>query len=275
MKKVILFIAFCIPLILTAQSLKSVWETPHILKVPESVFYNGQTQQIYVSSINGKTTAKDGNGFISLLSPDGKILKLKWIQGLNGPKGMAMKGHFLYVSDINRLAKIDIRTQKIVTFYPAEGAEFLNDAQTGSDGKIYVTDSELGAIYMLDHGKLSLWMKQPVLSHANGLAWENGKLLVGVYEGLLLIDPKTKSITKLIENKGGIDGLVPLGNGNYLVSDWAGKIQIISPNKKPVILSNTTAEKINAADLGYIPKRKLILIPTFFDNRVVAKRLVD
>ena len=274
MKKIILFIAFCIPLILTAQSLKPVWETPHVLKVPESVFYNAQTQQIYVSSINGKTTAKDGNGFISLLSTDGKILNLNWVQGLNGPKGMALKGNYLYVTDIDRLAQIDISNGKIVRFYPALGAVFLNDAQTGTNGKIYVTDSGRGAIYILDNGKLNLWLIGPLFKGANGLAWENGKLLVGVADYLLQVNPKTKVIKKLVENKGGIDGLVPLGNNEFLVSDWAGKIQIISPHKKPVVVSNTTEQKINAADLGYIPKLKLVMIPTFFDNRVIAKQLI-
>ena len=80
---------------------------------------------------------------------------------------------------------------------------------------------------------------------------------------------------KVVDNKGGIDGLIPLGNRKYLVSNWAGKIQIISPHKKPVVLSNTTNQKINAADLGYIPELKLVMIPTFFDNRVIAKQLVD
>ncbi len=273
MKKLFFLIGFCLPLIMTAQSLTTVWETPHELQTPESVFYNAQTNQIYVSSINGGTTAKDGNGFISLLNPDGKIIALKWVQGLNGPKGMAMVGTHLYVTDIDRLAEIDTRDHKIIHFYPAKGAQFLNDAQAGNDGRIYVTDSQRGALYVLDSNQMRLWMIGPLFKGANGLAWRNGKLLVGVSGYLLQVDPRTKTIVKLIVNPGGIDGLVPLGNGRYLVSDWAGKIQILSTHGKPVVVSNTTDEKINAADLGYIPEKKLVLIPTFFDNRVIAKEL--
>lgn len=275
MKKVIFLMGFWIPFTLSAQSLKLVWETPHVLKTPESVFYNAHTNQIYVSSINGKLTAHDGNGFITLLNTEGKILKLKWVQGLNGPKGMTMKGHYLYVSDINRLAKIDVRTHKIIHFFPAKDAVFLNDVQVGTDGIIYVTDSGRGAIYKLENGKLTLWMIGPLLKGANGLAWENGKLLVGVNGHLLQINTVTKAVRKLAPNQGGIDGLVPLGNNRYLVSNWAGRIQIISPGKEPVVLSNTTAQHINAADLGYIPKHKLVLIPTFYDNRVIAKELIN
>ncbi len=276
MKKVIFIIGFCFPLFLSAQSLVPVWKTPHVLKTPESVFYNGRDHYVYVSSINGKTTAKDGNGFISLLNPNnGKIIKLKWVTGLNGPKGMTMEGDHLYVSDIDRLAEINIKTQRIVRFYPAKGAIFLNDVQVGSRGIIYITDSGKGAVYKLQDGKMTLWLEGPLFKGANGLAWEDGKLLVGANDYLLQVNPKTKAVKKLVENKGGIDGLVPLGKEKYLVSDWAGKIQIISPNSKPVVLSNTAAEKINAADLGYIPQEKLVMIPTFFDNRVIAKRLTD
>lgn len=280
MKKIIFFILFCSPFFLSAQSLIGIWVTPQVLKTPESVFYNAKDNVVYVSNINGKPSAIDGNGFISLLNPDGKILKLKWVTGLNGPKGMTMVGNYLYVSDINRLAKIDTRNGEIVKFYPAHGSKFLNDVQVGNNNLIYITDSQLGAIYVFDPnlGRIYLWMSGPLFKDANGLAWEHGKLLVGVEDYLLRIDPKTKSVQKLVKNKGGIDGLVPLGGGKYLVSDWAGKIQIISSGpfkrKHPVILSNTTAEKINAADLGYIPKQKLVMIPTFFDNRVFAKKLV-
>lgn len=276
MKKIIFIIGFCFPILLSAQSLAPVWQTPKdALKTPESVFYNAKDNMIYVSNIDGKPAVKDGNGFISLLNTNGQIIKLKWVKGLNAPKGMTMKGKYLYVSDIDRVAKIDTDNGTIVKFYPAYGAKFLNDLQVGKDGKIYVTDSQKGAIYILDEhfDRLYIWMERPILAGANGLAWEHGKLLVGVNGHLLKIDPKTKTIKELIKNKGGIDGLVPLGNNKYLVSNWAGKIQIIAPYKTPIIVSNTTAEKINAADLGYIRKQKLVLIPTFFDNRVIAKKL--
>ena len=50
----------------------------------------------------------DGNGFISRLRPDGTVLTLKWIDGnkegvtLNAPKGMALHGDRLYVTESRR-----------------------------------------------------------------------------------------------------------------------------------------------------------------------------
>ena len=68
---------------------------------PESVLHD-TTQDIYfVSNINGSPTAKDNNGFISRVRPDGAVENLKFIEGgkngvtLHGPKGLALWGDTL------------------------------------------------------------------------------------------------------------------------------------------------------------------------------------
>jgi DNA-binding beta-propeller fold protein YncE len=277
MKKLVLFvlagILFTLPLF--SQSLKPVWETKKVLKVPESVFYRAKNKLIYVSNINGKPSAKDGNGFISLLNEKGDIIKLQWATGLNAPKGMAIKGNHLFVSDIDRLAEIDLSNGKIIRFIPFPGAKFLNDVVVGPHGKIYVTDTDLGAVFVVKSGKAHLWSTDLLLKGANGLAMNRRNLFIGANGHLLEANPKTGKIRIVAHVAGGIDGLIPLGNGRFILSDWAGKIQLISTDKAPVILSNTTKQKINAADLGFIPGKNIILIPTFFDNRVVAEQLMD
>lgn len=276
MKKLVLLVLAGIlsSLPLFSQSLIPVWATQKIFKVPESVYYRAKTHRIYVSNVNGKPAALDGNGFISLLNEKGEIIKLKWATGLNGPKGMAIKGNHLFVSDINRLAEIDLRNGKIVRYIPFPGAKFLNDVVVGPDGKIYVTDTDLGAVFVEKAGKAHLWSTNPLLKGANGLAMNRGELFIGTNGHLLEANPKTGEIRIVAHVTGDIDGLIPLGNGRFILSDWAGKIYQISTGKAPVILSNTTRQKINAADLGFIPQKKIILIPTFFDNRVVAKQLI-
>ena len=77
---------------------------------PESVDLDIPHQVFYVSNLGGAPLDKDGNGFISKVSRDGKLLQLKWIEGLNAPKGMVMNGFTLYVSDIDKLVEIDTRT---------------------------------------------------------------------------------------------------------------------------------------------------------------------
>ncbi len=257
----------------SAQSLQRVWATPRVLKTPESVLYSPKTKTLYVSNINGKPSEKNGQGFIARLSTTGKILQLRWVTGLNAPKGMAIKGKHLFVSDIDRLAEIDLRTGKIVRFFPAPKAKFLNDVTVGPDGKIYVTDTGLGAVFILQSGKLQVWKKDPILKGANGLAVEGDKLLIGTNGHLVQADPKTGDLYVLVRVPHGIDGLVPVGDGKYVLSDWSGEIRLVTKRGAQVVLSNSTAEHINAADLGYIPSKKIILIPTFFDNRVIAKKL--
>ncbi|MBN2638213.1 MAG: hypothetical protein JXR65_03880 [Bacteroidales bacterium] len=273
MKKLFIFLA-CLPLLVNGQTMLSKWATQPVLKTPESVLYVPKSHQVFVSNINGDPFAKDGNGFISLLSSNGEIINLKWATGLNAPKGIYISGNYLYVSDIDRVAKIDLKHPDKIQFFPASGAKFLNDLVADDKGNVYITDSGLGALYKLEKSVAKIWIQSPLLAGANGLAMENGKILLGANDHLLQIDPETKSVKTLVDNPGGIDGLVPLGDQKYLVSDWAGKIQIISPGKEPVVVSNTTDEKINAADLGYIPEQHLVLIPTFFNNRVVAKELI-
>jgi hypothetical protein len=47
---------------------------------------------------------------------------------------------------------------------------------------------------------------------------------------------------------------------------------IASLNEK-IVLQATNEQKIQAADLGFLPHQNIVLIPTFFDNRIVARKL--
>src|SRR6185369_6853825 len=63
------------------------------IATPESVLYDEVNDRYLVSNINGKPDGVDNNGYISELSPDGKVLKEKFIAGgvgktkLDAPKG--------------------------------------------------------------------------------------------------------------------------------------------------------------------------------------------
>ena len=260
-------------------SLEKVWETPRILQVPESVLYDPGTGFIYVSNINGNPGAKDGNGFISRLSVDGKIVSLKWATGLNAPKGMAVYKGKLYVSDVDTLVCIDLSSGKVLKRIPAAGAVFLNDVAVDQDGNVYVSDSsgKNSVIYRVREGKAEIWLKGGEIRNPNGLFYSNGTLYVGTFSGggkILAVNVRTGEITVVAEVGHGIDGLILDKEGFFLISDWRGKTELVTKDGKINLLLDTTDRKINAADLGYIPGKKIILVPTFFDNRVVAYRLV-
>src|SRR5215510_458933 len=55
------------------------------LSAPASVLYDADADRYLVSNVNGKALDKDDNGFISVLSPDGRVISPKWIAGgVNG-----------------------------------------------------------------------------------------------------------------------------------------------------------------------------------------------
>jgi sugar lactone lactonase YvrE len=250
------------------------WGTPKELRVPESVLYDEARNILYVSNINGKSAEKNGQGFISKVSLDGRIEVLKWVTGLNAPKGSAIYKDKLYVSDIDRLVEIDLNTGQILANHPAPGAQFLNDVAADTSGNIYVSNmsAENSAIYLLSHGRMTVWMKGPEINRPNGLYMEEKRLIVGNSGdgSLKAINLADKRISTIAKVGSGIDGLRADGKGNYFISDWQGKTSLVTASGTIIVLIDTTAMKINAADLEYIQSHRLLLIPTFFDNRVVA-----
>lgn len=254
-----------------AQRLEKVWETDG-LKTPESVLYDSENDVIYVANINGDPTAKDGNGFISILESGGKIKTLEWITGLNAPKGMAIFKGKLYVSDIDVLVEIDIKQGKITNRFPAKNAVFLNDVTACMDGKIFVSDSRAVKIYVLENNELKLWMEGKPFENPNGLMAQKGKLYVGD-NNIFEVDMKTKQVTTLITEAGGVDGLEKDNDGNFVFSNWPGKV-FIHKNGKTIKLMDTTAQESNTADIDYDLKHDLVLVPTFFKNQVIAYKIV-
>lgn len=253
-----------------SSDLTKLWETPAVLKTPESVLYDYQRDVIYVSNVNGNPSEKDGNGFISRLNVDGTIDHLEWITGLNAPKGMGLIDSLLYVSDIDEIVEMDINSGKILNRYPVSGSKFLNDIACDKGERVFVSDMQDKKIYVLANGEVSLWLSDSKLDGVNGLlAWEED-LYVGVANAVLRITDDGRTVEEWIHETGGIDGLVADGKGNFFFSDWTGHVYKASPHEKPVKLLDTTPIKVNAADIDFILDRSILLVPTFFDNRVVA-----
>ena len=257
---------------LNAQRLEKVWQTTADLKTPESVLYDQEKDVIYVANINGDPSAKDGNGFISVLKSDGSVKTLEWVKDLNAPKGLAIFKGKLYVADIDQLVEIDIEKGAVTAKYDAPGAVFLNDVTACMNGMIFVSDTRTAKIHVLNEGKFTVWMEGEPLQNPNGLMAEKGKLLVGdnnIYE----VDIQTKKTTLLIKDAGGVDGLEKNNQGDFIFSNWPGRI-FIHKNGETTKLLDTTAQELKTADIDYDLKNDLVLVPTFFDNKIVAYKIV-
>ena len=82
-----------------------------------------------------------------------------------------------------------------------------------------------------------------------------------------------KQITKIAEVTEGIDGIEPVGNGDYILSSWVGLIYYVYADGHFETLLDTRAQKINAADIGYDAGKKIVYVPTFLSKKVVAYKL--
>jgi len=255
------------------ERLVKVWETDSIFKVPESVFHDEKNDVLYIANINGQPTEKNEKGFISKLSLRGELIHFYWIVGLNAPKGMGKHKEKLYVTDIDRVAEIDLKENTIEKYYPAESAQFLNDIAVDKKGNVYISDMTANKIYRLRKGKLEIWLESEELKSPNGLFYDGKALLVGIDGAVLKVNIKKKSISTFIKDTGRIDGLEAVGPKNFVISDWAGHVHLIYPKKEKLQILDTTPIEKNAADIEFIIKKQMLFVPTFFDNRISAYML--
>jgi hypothetical protein len=249
-----------------------VWETDSILKVPESVLYSPEHMVLFVSNIDGaKPWEKDGKGSIGKLDLDGKIIAVDWIAGLNAPKGMGLFKNKLYVADITEIVVIDIANAKIIQKIPIANAQRLNDIAIDKKGTIYVSDSKTQKIHQIKKGVATVLLDS--LNYPNGLYISNN----GFYfldDGSLCRMDKNKKTTLISKGmEGGTDGIEKVGNEAFLVSCWEGAIWFVDTKGNKELLLDSRNQKINSADIGYDPKNKIVFVPTFWKNKVVAYQL--
>jgi hypothetical protein len=254
-----------------AQKLDLKWKTDTLIRVPESVLYDAGKNILYVACIDGKPDEKDGKGYIAKVSTAGKIETLEWATGLDAPKGMGLYKNNLYVTDITRICVIDVTTGKVTAKIEIDGAQFLNDITIDKNGTVYASDSRGNKIYTLKNNKPDLYFETPEFKGVNGL--------LSIGEGLYVVDFGTginyklsadKKLTKFSETSQGADGIVSLGNDEYLVSSWHGEVHYVNSKGQSQKLLDTKDQKISAADLGYDPKTKTVYVPNFFSNTVTA-----
>lgn len=278
MKKTILLSAFLFlsagTLMLQAQShqLVRLWETDSILKVPESVLFAADEKVLYVSNIEGtEPWGADGKGSVGKVGLDGTVIAVDWVTGLNAPKGMGISGNLLYVADINRVVVIDREKAAIVQTIPVAGADGLNDISIDRNGVVYVSDSRQKKVYRVENGKPTLLLDN--LKGPNGVLVYGNDLYVldagGMYQ--VQSDHSLKLIADGME--GGTDGIEHVSGNDFLVSCWAGAIWYVSGDGSKELLLNTQEQKKNTADIGFDPAEKIVYVPTFWKNSVVAYRV--
>jgi hypothetical protein len=262
------------------------------LRSPESVLYDSAADTYLVSNINGIAFAKDDDGFITRLTPEGQVTTLKWIAGgargatLNGPKGMGIKGDTLFVADIDAVRLFHRRTGAPLGSVVIPGATFLNDIAIGPDGTVYITDTGLQPARNGSprSGKDALWKLGPAhrpveiargmdLGGPNGIVADStGVTMVTWGSGQLFHFDAAGNRTELPRPPlGGLDGIVQLPDRSLLVTSWqANAVFRLTPGGQ---YSVALAGMTTPADIGWDPTRHRLLIPLLTLNQIQIREL--
>jgi len=254
------------------------WKFTKDIKNPESVYFDVEKNLIYVANVDGAGDKKDKLGHISLFTGEGKHLNSHWIKGLNAPKGMRSYKGKLWVTDIDKVLKIDQESAKIETTYLIPNAKFLNDIAIDRNGIVYVSDTLSSKIHKINNNLVTTFVSGNQYESPNGLLIHGNKLIVAPWGlttdwstrklgRLYAIDLGTKAITYISKKPlGNLDGLELNKDGNFLVSDWvAGKIyEVDMQGKTKTIFTG----KKGLADIGYDIKTNRVFVPYMLDNKV-------
>ena len=268
--KLILSFLVIVAINLNAQQhkLEKIWETDSVIAVPESVL--PVKNILYVSLIDGAGWTADGKGGVGKLDLNGKIIDSVWITGLNAPKGMGIIGNKLYVADMQDVIVIDIDKGKIEKKIRIDSAKGLNDITVSGKGIIYISDSRGNKIWRLQNDIAELYLDSVV--GVNGLKAIGDDLYIGWGKSFVKANSQ-KQIAKIAEVLQQIDGIEPIGNGDFILTAWAGYIWYAHSDGRIETLLETHPQKKNTADIGYDQQKRIVYVPTFNGKSVVAYNL--
>jgi sugar lactone lactonase YvrE len=259
---------------------------------PESVRYDPEQDVFFVSNMTGAGSARDGNGYIARVSasnPDsGTVLAQGGVNGvtLDAPKGLAIHGDTLWVTDITVLRGFDRHTGaplQTIDFAP-RGAVQLNDIAVGPDGTLHVTDTGIimspkGVIHTGPDrvfvvgagGAIAVAAEGFQLGRPNGITWDPTAkrwLVVSFdpFNGQVMVNPQGRTKPQLIRTgKGQLDGVEVLGDGAVLFSSWAdSSIHLLANGRDRQIIREVAVP----ADIGIDTRRNRIAIPLSMLGRV-------
>lgn len=212
----------------------------------EAVSYDSAHDAYYVSNVNGSVGVKDGNGFITRITADGRVNALHFIQGgrngveLNGPMGSRIRDDTLWVLDIDALRAFDVGTGAPLATVDLRPLQPLlpNDLTFGPDGDIYITDTGLHVspdgtseqtstdrIYWVTRDRrVTVVLEDSLLNAPDGIAWDprGERLLLAPIGGRTIQawQPGHREPMDLVAGPGAFDGLEVEADGRVLLTSW-------------------------------------------------------
>jgi sugar lactone lactonase YvrE len=258
------------------------------LQGPVCVLHDPEQDVYFVSNINGAGTARDNNGYVSRVAPDGTVTVHKFIEGgrsgvmLNAPKGLAILGDELWVADIDSVRAFNRRTGRPVRaiHMPPPGGLFLNEMAAGPDQAIYVTDTRLefhgddarhlgpDRVFRIGEDGRATTALEGNLEAPSGIVWDapHRRFLITALQGPHIFEwrPGRSTASSVWQGVGGYDGIILDGDG-WLVSSLKGEgIYAIHDGREERIIDRL----ITPAAIGFDVNRRHLLVPSFEGNTV-------
>jgi glucose/arabinose dehydrogenase len=237
------------------------------LRAPESVLHDEEQDVYFVSN----------KGFISRVTPDGKVAELKFIDGLRAPKGMAIRGAELWIADVDRLRVFDRVTgsEMGTADLSADGAVSLHDVAVGPDDLVYVTDTGVqirengeqvrqgdGRVFRVSGGgEVEIIASGEELRSPSGIVWDGTRFLIAQAYGKEVLAWNPGMATKaVLRGPGAYAGLVVLPSGAVIVSSHHDdQLYVAHPGGE---LRPLFSRKPSPAGIGFDRKRNRLLIPS-------------
>ena len=241
-----------------------------------------------MSNVNGGGDARDDNGFISRLRPDGTVESLHWIMGgvggvrLDAPKGLALHGDTLWTTDIDTIRGFDRRSGKALASVGIPTAIFLDGIVVAGDGSIYVTDAALkfdatgaphrvgtGRVFRIGKGRaVTVAIDRAELATPTGIAWDarTSEIVVAPLNGRSISrwNPKTGDFHAMSPGPGDYDGLTALPDGRLLAASQQGLLLALDGGEQSSILRGVPV----MGDVGVDARRWRALVPALENDRV-------
>ena len=261
------------------------------LKHPESVLHDADQDVYFVSNMDGPSAMKDGRGFIARVLPHGKVDVLGWVASgkddvtLHAPKGMAITGDTLWVTDIDVVRGFDRRSGAPITTVDLapHGAVFLNDLVAAPNGALYATDTQIkpdergnvshpGADRLFRIGPdraVSTALSSDRFMRPNGIALDKRaeRFVIVSYGGdtIFAWKPGSGNMEALAAGPGQFDGVEITDEGRvFITSQATASLWELRGDRLFEVIVNLPG----AADLGYDAKRRRLLVPLTAANRV-------
>ena len=209
---------------------------------PENLVYDSIADVYLVSNMGGGDAARDDNGFISRVAPDGHVLTLRWITGAHGaeldaPKGLAIRGDTLAVADLGAVRFFDRRTGAALFSVTVPGV-IMNDVAFAPDGSLWITDTgpsrvpapvdttkDLDAVWRVTRDrKVHAVARGLGLERPDGLVLDGTSALVTTFGGKRIERASPSPVhgwsTVVTLPAGRLDGLRRLPDGSLAVTSW-------------------------------------------------------